>query len=161
VALAGLLTVPPDARGVVVLARGGGDHGLNPGEGAVARTLVDAGLATLLVELGTREAPSAAQRLIDAIDGLTADAAIGDLPPSVAELPVGCLGVGVGASAALRAASARRHRVAAVVAVGAVDDVPRGDGPPALLVAADEDPEHVAALARVWFPRHLGLSTPP
>jgi putative phosphoribosyl transferase len=160
VGLEGVLTVPPDARGVVVLARGGGDHGLSPGDGAVAGALVDAGLATLLVELGSREAVAAAERLIDAIDELTADAAIGDLPPSVAQLPVGCLGVGVGASAVLSAARARPQRVAAVIAVGPVVDAPTREAPPALLVVGDDDPEHLAALAREWFPRHLGPSTP-
>ncbi|HEX7300817.1 MAG TPA: hypothetical protein VF257_17590 [Solirubrobacteraceae bacterium] len=160
-ALEGLLTVPPDASGVVVLVRGGGDHGLSPGDGAVARALVEAGLATLLVELGPVDAAAAAERVVEAIDALTADAAIGDLPPRVARLPVGCLGAGAGASAALRAAGARSQRVAAVIAVGGLDDRPSGEAPPALLVVGDDDPEHVAALAREWFPRHVGLSHRP
>ena len=53
VELAGILTVPPGARGVVVFAHGSGSGRLSPRNNAVAEVLVGDGLATLLIDLLT------------------------------------------------------------------------------------------------------------
>ena len=89
VTLVGTLTVPPAARGVVVFAHGSGSGRFSPRNRAVAGVLVDAGLATLLMDLLTAEEEAEdirtarlrfdirllAERVISAIDWLTAEAA--------------------------------------------------------------------------------------
>ena len=53
VALAAILTVPPQASGVVVFAHGSGSGRLSPRNRAVADVLVDSGFGTLLLDLLT------------------------------------------------------------------------------------------------------------
>jgi putative phosphoribosyl transferase len=60
--LAGDLTVPPDARGIVVFAHGSGSGRFSPRNRAVTDVLVDAGLATLLMDLLTPEEESHGRR---------------------------------------------------------------------------------------------------
>jgi putative phosphoribosyl transferase len=183
VGVPGVVTLPPHARGVIVLA---------PGTDApVAKALVQAGLGILLLDAVAPEEPGrdmrrSADRVTGAIDWLTCDALIGDLPPSLAELPVGCFGSGSGAAAVLVAAAERPDRVVAVVACS---DRPDLAGPalrsvtaPALLIVGSPDhealrlnrqvqaelagdsrlveepgtPDRVSLLARDWFLRHIG-----
>jgi pimeloyl-ACP methyl ester carboxylesterase len=136
VALEGALVVPPRARGIVVFAHGSGSGRLSPRDRAVARTLTPARLATLLIDLLTAEEeadPGTAgppfdvgllgERVVAAIDWLALDASVGDLPPSLGRLPVGCFGAGTGAAAALIAVARRPDRVAAVVSRGGRPDL--------------------------------------
>ena len=51
--LEGDLAVPPDARGLVLFAHGSGSSRFSPRNRAVARSLHEAGLATLLLDLLT------------------------------------------------------------------------------------------------------------
>lgn len=149
----GALALPPHARGVVVFAHGSGSGRFSPRNQAVARTLFDAGLGTLLMDLLTPEEEARdrvtahlrfdigllARRVIAAIDWLAADAVIGDLPESLRNLPVGCFGASTGAAAALVAAAERPDRVHAVVSRGgrpdlAGDALPRVRAPTLLIV---------------------------
>jgi pimeloyl-ACP methyl ester carboxylesterase len=137
VALEGALVVPPRARGIVVFAHGTGSGRFSPRNRAVARTLNEARLATLLIDLLTAEEEEAdlrtaelrfdigllGERVVAAIDWLALDASVGDLPPSVGRLPVGCFGASTGAAAALIAAARRPDRVAAVVSRGGRPDL--------------------------------------
>src|SRR4051812_23376188 len=121
VALPGVLAVPPGAQGVVVFAHGSGSGRASPRNQAVARVLVDAGLATLLIDLLTYDEAAEdagtgrwrfdvellGKRTIGAIDWLAIDAATGDLPSRLGKLPVGCFGASTGAAAALIAAAER------------------------------------------------------
>jgi putative phosphoribosyl transferase len=144
--LTGTLTVPPGARGMVVFAHGSGSGRFSPRNRAVAGALVDAGLATLLMDLLTEDEevedmrtarlrfdiPLLAERVIGAIDWLHSD-------PAYAELPVGCFGASTGAAAALIAAAERPERVHAVVSRGgrpdlAGDALPRVRAPTLLIV---------------------------
>jgi dienelactone hydrolase len=159
VALAGVLTFPPGARGVVVFAHGSGSGRHSPRNRAVADVLVEAHLATLLIDLLTPEEeavdlrtaqhrfdiPLLAERVIGAIDWLGLEAVVGDLPPSLRELPVGTFGASTGAAAALIAAAERPDRVHAVVSRGgrpdlAGDALPRVKAP-TLLIVGGNDPE--------------------
>jgi putative phosphoribosyl transferase len=158
VALGGALVVPPEAHGVVVFAHGSGSSRTSPRNAAVARELRGAGLATLLMDLLTLEEEAIDQqtahlrfdvdllgeRVIAAIDWLAADAAVGDLPPSVGRLPVGCFGASTGAAAALIAAAERPDRVRAVVSRGGRPDLARDALPrvtaPTLLIVGGRDP---------------------
>jgi dienelactone hydrolase len=149
--LAGALTVPPAARGVVVFAHGSGSGRFSPRNRAVAGALVDAGFATLLMDLLTAEEEAEdietarlrfdirllAERVIGAIDWLSSDR-------TLAELAVGCFGASTGAAAALIAAAERPQRVAAVVSRGgrpdlAGDALPRVRAPTLLIVGGRDN----------------------
>jgi dienelactone hydrolase len=128
--LDGDLTVPPDAHGIVVFAHGSGSGRFSPRNRAVANVLVQAGLATLLMDLLTAEEEAVdlrtrhlrfdvgllGRRVIATIEWLAADA-------TVTALPVGCFGASTGAAAALIAAAERPERVAAVVSRGGRPDL--------------------------------------
>ena len=130
VLLQGDLTLPPDASGVVVFAHGSGSGRFSPRNRAVATVLVQAGLATLLMDLLTTDEEAVdlrtrqlrfdvallGRRVIATIDWLAAD-------PTVGQLPVGCFGASTGAAAALIAAAERRERVGAVVSRGGRPDL--------------------------------------
>jgi putative phosphoribosyl transferase len=152
VQLAGDLTVPPDARGIVVFAHGSGSGRFSPRNRAVADVLVDAGLATLLMDLLTPEEESfdlrtrhlrfdielLARRVVSTIDWLASE-------PAAKELPVGCFGASTGAAAALIAAAERPQRVGAVVSRGGRPDLAgealRRVRAPTLLIVGGNDPE--------------------
>jgi putative phosphoribosyl transferase len=126
----GDLTVPPGASGVVAFAHGSGSGRRSPRNRYVARTLNDAGLATLLADLLTPEEEAAdlrgaqlrfdvgllGDRMIAAVDWLGAQ-------PDTAAAPIGLFGASTGAAAALVAAAARPQAVAAVVSRGGRPDL--------------------------------------
>ncbi|MEA2247479.1 MAG: putative phosphoribosyl transferase [Solirubrobacteraceae bacterium] len=159
VSLTGVLTVPPDARGVVVFAHGSGSGRLSPRNRAVARELVRARLGTLLIDLLTPDEEAEdlrtarlrfdvrllGERVVGAIDWLGAEAVVGDVPPRLRAIPVGCFGASTGAAAALIAAAERPDRVRAVVSRGGRPDLagpvlPRVTAP-TLLIVGGNDPE--------------------
>jgi putative phosphoribosyl transferase len=148
----GDLTVPRDARGVVVFAHGSGSGRFSPRNRYVAAELVRGGLATLLMDLLTADEEAQdlrtghlrfdirllADRVIAAIDWL----------PScdvVAALPIGCFGASTGAAAALVAAAERPERVRAVVSRGGRPDLAgealRRVRAPTLLIVGGRDAE--------------------
>jgi putative phosphoribosyl transferase len=151
VRLPGSLSVPANARGVVVFAHGSGSGRLSPRNRAVARALNGVGLATLLLDLLTaHEAAEDArtarlrfdvdmlgQRVVGAIDWL-------DSQPEGA-LALGCFGASTGAAAALIAAAERPLRVGAVVSRGGRPDLAGAALPrvkaPTLLIVGERDPE--------------------
>jgi dienelactone hydrolase len=152
VGLAGDMTVPAEARGVVVFAHGSGSGRFSPRNRAVAAELVRAGLATLLMDLLTADEEAVdlrtghlrfdigllARRVIAGIDWLASDAVAGPLL-------VGCFGASTGAAAALVAAAERPDRVGAVVSRGGRPDL-AGDAlrrvsAPTLLIVGGSDPE--------------------
>jgi dienelactone hydrolase len=124
--LEGDLSVPPQPKGVVVFAHGSGSSRFSPRNRAVAADLVEAGFATLLLDLLTEEEASRranvfdiellSERLLGAIDWVAGE-------PELAGLPIGLFGASTGAAAALKAAAARPGRVAAVVSRGGRPDL--------------------------------------
>ncbi|MEA2442925.1 MAG: hypothetical protein QOJ12_217 [Thermoleophilales bacterium] len=159
VSLPAVLSFPPHARGVVVFAHGSGSGRHSPRNRAVADVLVEAHLATLLIDLLTPDEeavdlrtaehrfdiPLLAGRVIGAIDWLGLEAVVGDLPPSLRDLPVGTFGASTGAAAALIAAAERPDRVRAVVSRGGRPDLARDALPrvtaPTLLIVGGNDPD--------------------
>jgi putative phosphoribosyl transferase len=152
VRLAGDLTLPDDARGVVVFAHGSGSGRFSPRNRAVAAVLARAGLATLLMDLLTEQEEAVdlrtrqlrfdigllGRRVVTTIDWLASE-------PSTSDLPVGCFGASTGAAAALIAAAERPARVGAVVSRGGRPDL-AGDAlrrvqAPTLLIVGGNDPE--------------------
>ena len=126
VVLGGRLTVPERTRGVVVFAHGSGSSRLSPRNRCVARTLNEAGLATLLLDLLTDgEAADRANvfdidllaaRLTGATRWLTGQ-------QGFARRPVGLFGASTGAAAALWSAAEPGANVAAVVSRGGRPDL--------------------------------------
>ncbi|MEU1672388.1 alpha/beta family hydrolase [Streptomyces roseifaciens] len=128
--LVGDLAVPGSARAVVLFAHGSGSSRMSPRNRAVAATLQEAGLATLLMDfLSEREEqvdavtaqhrfdiPLLSERLAAAIDWLGQD-------PRTADLAVHLFGASTGAAAALTAAAQRPDRVRSVVSRGGRPDL--------------------------------------
>ncbi len=149
--VAGDLSVPDEARGLVVFAHGSGSSRHSPRNRSVAAGLHGRGLATLLMDLLTpeEEAVDARTREHRFDIQLLADRLAGAVQwlsrfPQVAGLPVGYFGASTGAAAALVAAAWRPDAVAAVVSRGGRPDL-AGDAlgnvrAPTLLLVGSLDP---------------------
>jgi dienelactone hydrolase len=150
--LGGALAVPEHAAGIVLFAHGSGSSRHSPRNQYVAEVLQRVGLATLLMDLLTREEEAVdqytrqhrfdidllARRLTGAIDWLQAQS-------GTQALPTGLFGASTGAAAALRAAAARPGLVQAVVSRGGRPDLasnalPQVQAPTLLIVGGDDFP---------------------
>jgi dienelactone hydrolase len=166
VSLEGNLALPEGAKGLVLFAHGSGSSRFSPRNRFVARSLQEAGLATLLIDLlspqeealDVRTAelrfdlPFLARRLAEVIDWLEAD-------PQTQNLPVGLFGASTGGGAALMAAVERPERVKAVVSRGGRPDLaapvlPRVSVPTLLIVGGEDAP--VIAMNQEAFERLRG-----
>lgn len=170
--LRGTLAVPPGAKGLVVFAHGSGSSRFSPRNRAVARTLREHGLATLLVDLltpdeeqrdeRTRELrfdiPLLAER-VEAIVSWTRR------EERLRALPVGLFGSSTGAAAALVAASKLPDVVRAVVSRGGRPDLAHDALPrvrcPTLLLVGRLDEQVIAlneeAAGRMTCPLELSI----
>lgn len=129
VQLAGRLTIPERAQGIVVFAHGSGSSRHSPRNRFVASVLNDARLATLLLDLLTpaEEVNRAnvfdigllAARLVEVGAWLARQV-------DTAALPIGYFGASTGAGAALRAAADPRVTIEAVVSRGGRPDLAGG-----------------------------------
>lgn len=124
------LAIPPGAKGIVLFAHGSGSGRFSPRNRAVAATLQQAGFATLLMDLLTRDE----ERVDEVTRELRFD--IGLLAarlelatawvthePTTRMLPVGYFGASTGAAAALVAAARLPQVVRAVVSRGGRPDL--------------------------------------
>ncbi|MGZ4544362.1 MAG: phosphoribosyltransferase family protein [Blastococcus sp.] len=146
VRLAGHLTVPRHARGLVVFAHGSGSSRHSPRNRYVAAVLQQAGLATLLFDLLTPQEEVHRASVFDI--GLLADR-LGEVTawvrtqPGWQTLPIDWFGASTGAGAALWAAAEPGADVAAVVSRGGRPDLagPRlaGVHAPTLLIVGGRD----------------------
>ncbi|MGQ0815577.1 MAG: dienelactone hydrolase family protein [Gemmatimonadota bacterium] len=146
------LAIPSDAKGLVLFAHGSGSGRKSPRNRFVAGELNDAGLATLLLDLLTRDEERIdvqtahlrfdigmlAERLAKATDWARDQKEIG-------KLPIGYFGASTGAAAALVAAAERPDDVSAVVSRGGRPDLagaalPRVRAPTLLLVGQRDEP---------------------
>lgn len=148
--LAANLTIPENAMGIVVFAHGSGSSRFSPRNRAVARTLNEGGLATLLLDLLTMheqtvdertghlrfDIPLLADRLVGAIDWVQQQ-------PQTLGMKIGLFGASTGAAAALVAAAQRPGAVRAVVSRGGRPDLATGSLPdvraPVLLIVGGDD----------------------
>jgi len=151
VALEGDLTIPVDARGIVLFAHGSGSSRFSPRNQYVARVLRQAGLATFLIDLLTEREEAAdiqgaqyrfnigmlAERLIGTTDWLMRSS-------ETKKLSIGYFGASTGAAAALVAAAARPGVVGAIVSRGGRPDLAGPVLPavktPTLLIVGGNDP---------------------
>jgi putative phosphoribosyl transferase len=149
--LEGELSIPSDAKGIVLFAHGSGSSRFSPRNQYVAKTLNGLHLGTLLIDLLTKEEETEdevtrewrfnidllAERLTYVIDWLKHE-------PSTKMLSIGLFGSSTGAAAALIAAALRKHEVAAVVSRGGRPDLAdlhlMNVRAPTLLIVGGNDP---------------------
>lgn len=150
--LLGNLTIPEDAKGIVLFAHGSGSSRLSSRNRYVAQLLNQAGLATLLFDL-----LSASEERIDVVTreyrfniGLLADRLAGATDwvieyPDTQGLNIGYFGASTGAAAALIAAAQHPKQVDSIVSRGGRPDLA---GPalgqvqaPTLLIVGGDDYE--------------------
>ena len=150
VELAGDLTLPPGAHGIVLFAHGSGSSRHSPRNRHVAAALQRAGYATLLMDLLTVEEeqidqrtrelrfdiPVLAARLSGAVDWLSKR-------DETRALPIAIFGASTGAAAALVTAADRPDRVRLVISRGGRPDL-AGDAlgrvaAPTLLIVGGAD----------------------
>lgn len=124
------LSVPVDAKGVVLFAHGSGSSRFSQRNRLVARKLQDAGFATLLLDLLTREeerAEALTRHLRFDIEMLSVRLATvtnwAVAQRGLDGLPVGYFGASTGAAAAIVAAAALPELVGAVVSRGGRPDL--------------------------------------
>ncbi len=124
--LAGHLTIPSGARGLVVFAHGSGSGRHSPRNQAVARALNDAGLGTLLFDLLSPEEEADRANVFDIplLAGRLGAATAWLLDQDdTRALPVGFFGASTGAGAALWAAAEPDSPVRAIVSRGGRPDL--------------------------------------
>jgi len=150
--VAGDLTIPVSARGIIIFAHGSGSSRLSSRNRFVAGVLQRAGLATLLLDLLTAEEEQIDlrtghlrfdidllhRRLVEATRWLADDLQAG-------ALPVGYFGASTGAAAALTAAAALPASTRAIVSRGGRPDLAgsalsRVQAPTLLIVGGNDDP---------------------
>ena len=150
--LAADLSLPEGAAGLVIFAHGSGSSRFSSRNRAVAASLVQRGLATLLLDLLTSEEesvdritaqhrfdiPLLGERVVSAVDWAAGR-------DGLRALPIGLFGASTGAAAALMAAAARPALVRAVVSRGgrpdlAGDALPRVQAPALLIVGSRDEP---------------------
>jgi pimeloyl-ACP methyl ester carboxylesterase len=145
------LRIPERATGLIMFAHGSGSSRFSTRNRAVAEFLEDNGLATLLLDLLTRDEERVdeytreyrfdidrlARRVVLATDWT-------QQREDLRRLPTGYFGTSTGAAAALIAATARPVLVRAVVSRGGRPDLARGALPrvltPTLLIVGGDDP---------------------
>jgi putative phosphoribosyl transferase len=128
--LNGDLGISPKSNGIVLFAHGSGSSRHSSRNQYVARALEGRDLATLLIDLLTSDEesvddrtaqyrfdiPMLADRLVTIVDWLQGR-------KETASLPIGLFGASTGGGAALMAAAARPHEIAAVVSRGGRPDL--------------------------------------
>ena len=151
VPLEGTLSVPKGAQGLILFVHGSGSSRHSPRNQFVARTLQEAGLATLLFDLLTasEEQVDLQTRHLRFDIGLLARRTIGvldwlALQPLEYISRIGLFGSSTGAAAALIAAAELPHRVHAVVSRGGRPDLagtalPKVQSPTLLIVGANDE----------------------
>ena len=149
--LSGNLHLPEDASALVLFAHGSGSSRHSPRNQFVARTLNDAGLATLLFDLLTPEEEAIdmqtrelrfnihllAERLVHATKWVKQQ-------KQTSDLQIGYFGTSTGGAAALVAAAKISEDVGAVVSRGgrpdlAGDALPKVQAPTLLIVGGNDD----------------------
>jgi putative phosphoribosyl transferase len=172
VSLDGDLSLPADARGVVLFAHGSGSSRHSSRNRYVAKELRQGGMGTLLMDLLTSEEEEAeahtghlrfdigllAERLLAATRWLRAET-------DTSRLPIGYFGASTGGGAALVAAAEAPNEVSAVVSRGGRPDLagealPRVKAPTLLIVGGRDVPViamNREALAQLRCEKHLEI----
>ena len=124
--LAGRLTIPAHALGVVVFAHGSGSSRWSPRNQAVARTLNERGIGTLLIDLLTMTEADDRAMVFDIDTLVTRLVAVVHWVADhddCRQLPIGLFGASTGAAGAIGAAALEPALVKAVVSRGGRPDL--------------------------------------
>jgi len=164
--LNGDLSIPENAKGIIVFVHGSGSSRFSSRNRAVADVLIRSQLGTLLLDLLTEseertdaataefrfDIPMLAERTTGVVDWINSST-------STSSLPLGLFGASTGAAAALIAAAQRPHLVRAVVSRGGRPDLAEAAlesvTAPTLLIVGGRD-EPVIELNRQAFNRLSG-----
>lgn len=147
VSLEGALAIPEGAEGIVLFAHGSGSSRKSPRNNFVAQVLRRSGLATLLMDLLTREEDMDYETRFD-IDLLAErlDAATGWLrtEESTKNLRIGYFGASTGAAAALKSAASAGEVIGAIVSRGgrpdlAMEALPKVKSPTLLIIGGHDE----------------------
>jgi putative phosphoribosyl transferase len=124
--LEGMLNIPQSAQGIVLFAHGSGSSRLSPRNNFVADILNNVGLATLLIDLLSKQEDEIYETRFD-IDLLTDRLNVVvqwlEKQSSAKSLGLGIFGSSTGAAAALRVASEMGEEIQAVVSRGGRPDL--------------------------------------
>ena len=158
VRLPGMLDVPAPARGIVVFAHGSGASRHAPRNRALANTLRESHLATLLIDLLTAAEDRSYEARFDVgllTTRLSAAVRWVRLQAATTGLPLGLFGAGTGAAAALQVAAALRSETVAVVCRGGRPELASRSAlalvkAPTLLIVGGEDHDAVPANERAF-----------
>jgi putative phosphoribosyl transferase len=164
--LSGILNIPRGAKGVVAFAHGSGSGRFSPRNQHVARVLLEAGLATLLLDLLEEEEAVDREKVFDIellAERLQSAAAWLRQEPETKALRLGYFGASTGAGAALVAAARDPAVVGAVVSRGgrpdlALNHLPAVQAPTLLIVGGNDDVVielNEQALRRLHCPKEL------
>ena len=149
--LEGIISIPEDAKGLVLFVHGSGSSRHSPRNQYVAQTLQEGGLATLLFDLLTAQEEEVDQRTrhlrfdIDLLAKRTAGALEWlDIQPYLHGFKRGLFGSSTGAAAALITAAGLPEKVDAVVSRGGRPDLagsalPKVQTPTLLIVGANDE----------------------
>ena len=145
VLLEGALAIPKQAQGLVIFAHGSGSSRFSPRNNFVAHLLRQADIATLLIDLLTREEDERYQTRFDIdllTDRLLLVAAWLQKQPLTQKLTPGYFGASTGAAAALKAAAGDTS-IRAIVSRGgrpdlAAEDIARVQSPTLLIVGGND-----------------------
>ncbi len=122
----GILSIPADAKGLVLFAHGSGSGRLSPRNQLVATELRRAGLGTLLFDMLTEDEAKERANVFDIpllAERLLAATTWARSQPECAELPLGYFGASTGAAAALVAVAQSRTAIGAIVSRGGRPDL--------------------------------------
>ena len=147
ITVVGDLEVPGHSTALIVFVHGSGSSRLSPRNQQVARTLREAGFATLLFDLLTPEEAERQELVFDInllLQRMRSVLTWVRTQPLVAEMPVGLFGASTGAAAALLAAAEPKLAVGAVVSRGGRPDlvlpsIPKVTAPTLLVVGELDD----------------------
>jgi putative phosphoribosyl transferase len=145
--LNGILTVPPNAKGVVAFAHGSGSGRFSPRNRFVARVLQEGSLATLLLDLLEEQEADDRQKVFDIellAERLQSAADFLKHDPETRTLCIGYFGASTGAGAALTAAAREPSDIGAVVSRGGRPDLAQPylsavQAPTLLIVGGNDD----------------------
>ncbi|HEY5931399.1 MAG TPA: dienelactone hydrolase family protein [Nitrospira sp.] len=146
--LEGILGLPTDSRGVVIFAHGSGSGRLSPRNNFVARHFQRAGVATLLLDLLTKEEADDRRKVFDIdllADRLLLAKAWLEAEPRTRNLGIDYFGASTGAGAALQATAREPSNIKAVVSRGGRPDLaesylPSVTAPTLLIVGGHDEP---------------------
>jgi putative phosphoribosyl transferase len=166
VELEGTLAIPPGADGIVVFPHGGGSSRHSPRDRALGRVLLEAGIATLQLDLltpheieldlSTRHLRFDVELLAGRLSSATCWLGWNE---QTRRLPIGLFGTGVGTAAALITATDRPDVVTAIVSRGGRPDLAgpilcEVQAPTLFLVGGNDSVVRVLNQAAVGAMRH-------